>query len=318
MTIKINVAGTWKTSAPKINVAGTWKTPTVKINVAGTWKASGGPSVSIDVNGRTNVRENANCFSGALFYTTGVNYEYTATGGTSNVGNWLDAGSASDVWIQWVRTGGTLGSWNSINPGTGRVQVTVNRNYRIVRASTGTDTIQGYFRAYDAATGGNLLDTGATGTYSAQRTFNGCPTCCFTPDTPVTLASGLEMPIGRVRKGDKILIQRPENGEFTWEKVGEVIVRYDRAMYKVYFSDGTYLHASDDHPFVVPGKGYASINPLYEYKELGLPETLDVGDPVTTVDGKTVTVTAIKRSPYTGAVITFSNTFWFANGKLVL
>lgn len=319
MTIKINVAGTWKSSAPKINVAGTWKTPTVKINVAGTWKSVGGPSVSIDVNGRTNVRENAHCYSGAQFATGGTNYEITATAGYSSVGTWLDSGSNSDVWVQWVRTGGTLSAWNSLNPGTGRLQMDLQRTYRIVQSVTGTSTIIGYFRAYDAASGGNLLDTGATGTYSAQRTYNACPLCCFTPETLVTMASGLQVPIGQLKAGQKVLIKRPENGEMTWEKIGEIIEVSGRTMYTVYFEDGSHFNVSDDHPMSVEGKGYAAINPVYTYKNLAVDqiETVKVGDRVTTLAGPSVRITKIVPLDYPGTVITLSNSFWFADGKLV-
>lgn len=321
MTTKINVAGVWKEPTPSINVAGVWKSPdNIKINVAGTWKeVYTSLSVSIDVNGRTNTRENANCYAGAQFATSGINYEITASAGYANVGTWLDAGTASDVWVQWVRTGGTLGAWNSINPGTGRVQVSTTRTYRIVRATTGTDTIIGYFRAYDAASGGNLLDTGATGTYSAQRTYNGCPLCCFTPETLVTMASGLQVPIGQLKAGQKVLIQRPENGEFTWEKIGEIIEVSGRTMYTVYFSDGSYFNVSDDHPMSVEGKGYAAINPVYTYKNLAVDqiETVKVGDRVTTQGGTSVAITKIEPLDYPGTVITLSNSFWFADGKLV-
>ena len=124
MPIEVKVAGVWQAdAAPEVKVSGVWNTCSeVNVKVAGVWEtAYSGLSVSIDVNGRTNWRENLNCFGGAAFYTSGVNYEITASASYSSVGNWLDSGTASDVWIQWVRTGGTLSAWNSINPGTGRV-----------------------------------------------------------------------------------------------------------------------------------------------------------------------------------------------------
>lgn len=321
MSTKINVSGVWKEPTPSINVSGVWKDPdNIKINVAGTWKeVYSGLAVSIDVNGRSNTRINATVYSGASFYTSGINYEYTSTGGLFNVGTWLDSGTASDVWIQWVRTGGTLSAWNSINPGTGRLQMTTTRNYRLVRSSAGTNTIIGYFRAYDAASGGNLLDTGPSGTYSAFYEYSGCPLCCFTPETPVTLASGLEVPIGQLKAGDKILVKRPENGEMTWERIGEIIEVYNRVMYTVYFDDGTAFNVSDDHPLSVEGKGYAAINPVYDYKDLmvSLIDKLQVGDEITKLDGTSSKIVRIERFDYPGKVLTLSNSFWFANGKLV-
>jgi hypothetical protein len=196
--------------------------------------------------------------------------------------------------------------------------MSTTRTYRIVRSTTGTDTLIGYHRAYDAASGGNLLDTGATGTYQVNRTYNACPTCCFTPDTLITMASGLDMPIGKIRAGDKILIKRPDTGETVWERVGEVITRTERRMYRIDFDDGTHLRASEDHPLSVEGKGYACVNPTHEdYKDIVVKHTLTVGDPITTLDGGSSRIVKITEIDYPGVVITFSNSFWFANGKLV-
>lgn len=322
MSTKINVAGVWKEPTPSINVAGVWKTPdNIKINVSGVWKEvySGGPTVNISANGRVNYRYGAICYGGAYYLTTGLEYEYTATAGGSNVGTWLTSGSNSEVWVQWVRTGGTLSAWNSINPGTGRLQMSSSRYYRASRNLTGISTIIGYFRMYDAASGGNLLDTGATGTYSMEYDFDACPLCCFTPETLVRMASGLDVPIGQLKAGDKVLIKRPENGEMTWEKIGEIIEVSGRTMYTMYFEDGSHFNVSDDHPISVEGKGYAAINPVYTYKNLGLDQidTVKVGDLVTTLSGPSVRITKIVPLDYPGTVITLSNSFWFANGKLV-
>jgi hypothetical protein len=270
------------------------------------------PVVSIDVNGRTNTNLDATCYAGAAFYTNGINYEYTATGGLSNVGNWLDAGDAADVWIMWTRTGGTLSDWNNLGAGYNNVrrQATSSVTYRLARTGSGVSTIIGYFRAYDAATGGNLLDTGSTGTYSAEYDIETCPLCCFTPDTPVSMASGIEMPIGKVRAGD--MIATPDGPQ----EVGEVLIRERRRMYRIQFEDGRYLDASDDHPLEVDGKGPSAINPLVPYKDLGMPEVIEVGDVVQGLD-RIHTITAIREIDYPGQVYTFSNSPFYANGILV-
>jgi len=314
MSTDINVAGVWKDSIPSINVAGVWKTcDQVEVNVAGVWKdtLSSGPSVSPSGNGDSNYRYGSTCYAGVQFNANGTEYEYTASGSaSSNQGAWLDSGLNSQVWVLWTRTGGTLSSWNSLNPGTVRRQLSTTRSYRINRTTNGTNTISGYFRMYDAASSGNLLWTGPTATWSADADIEGCPLCCFTPETPVTLASGLEMPIGKVRAGD--LIATP-NGP---ERVGEVLIREQRAMFRIQFEDGRYLDASDDHPLEVEGKGASSINPNGVYKDLGIPETLNVGD-VVRGQGRLFTVTAILPLNYPGKVYTFTNSPFYANGVLV-
>lgn len=316
MGISINVAGVWKVgTTPQINVAGVWKSPDVSINVAGVWKsAHTGLSVDFKTDGRTNTRLNATCYSGERFYTSGVEYEITAANGSFSKGNWLVAGSNSDVWIEDTLTGGT---WSS-EP-SGRVQMTSNRSWTVWRTSSGVKACTAYFRAYDAATGGNLLDTSLTSTFSATYEFEGCPLCCFTPETPVLMWSGLEVPIGQLKIGDKITVKNPNTGELEWERIDEIIEVYGRAMYTVYFDDGTQFNVSDDHPMSVEGKGYSSINPVYDYKDLKLDEvdTLQVGDRITTIRGPSAQIVRIERFDYPGGVITLSNSFWFANGKLV-
>jgi hypothetical protein len=133
------------------------------------------------------------------------------------------------------------------------------------------------------------------------------------------MASGLDVPIGQLKAGDKVLIKRPETGEMTWEKIGEIIEVSGRTMYTMYFEDGSYFNVSDDHPMHIEGKGYAAINPVYTYKNLGLDmiETVKLGDSVTTLAGPSVRITKIVPLDYPGTVITLSNSFWFADGKLV-
>ena len=178
MTTSINVAGVWKTPTPKINVAGTWKAPsTIKINVAGTWKTvyTSGPTVSASANGDTNVRFSATCYAGAYFSSAGTEFEYTNTGGTTATGVggdgvWLDSGSASGVWVIFTRTGGTKTDWTGTYKKSVRYQLSTSRGFYITRTSNGIDTISGYFQFYDASTGGNLLQTTSTATWSAEYT----------------------------------------------------------------------------------------------------------------------------------------------------
>ena len=203
MTTKINVAGVWKEPTPSINVAGVWKTPdNVKINVAGTWKEvfSNTPVVSVRADGRTNSRLDNSCYVGLAFYTTGLEYEYNSSGSITNSTTWLTSGNASNVWIMWTRTGGSQSDWDSLGVGYNNVrrQVTGTIAYRLVdtvsSAAGGAETITGYIRAYDAASGGNLLDTGPTATWSARRWHDTCPLCCFTPDRASGRSSGASQP----------------------------------------------------------------------------------------------------------------------------
>lgn len=312
MPVSIRVGGVWKESTPWEKIGGVWEQMVdAPIKTGGAWKTGllqSGPSVDFKTTGRANSRIGFACWSGARFYTSGVEYEVTPSNGSYSVGNWLTDGDAADVWIQHTQTSGQSAFDGRLN--NTRYQVTANQTWYVYRSSVGTDTISGYFRAYDAASGGTLLDTSPTISFSAEYEFSGCPLCCFTPDTPVRMASGIDMPIGKVRAGD--MIDTPTGPQ----EVGEVLIREQRAMYRIQFEDGCYLDASDDHPFEVPGKGPASINPQCEYKDLGIPLTLEVNDVVRSYYGIT-RITAIGKINYPGKVYTFSNSPFYANGILV-
>lgn len=279
--------------------------------------------VNLQMNGRFNTRLNATCYAGAYILSNGFHYEYTSTAGGSSVGTWLVSGTAAEVWSMWTRTGGTLSDWNSLGSGTNNVrqQQSTSRYWRLLRSSIGTNTIIGYWRAYDAASGGNLLDTSASGTYSATYEFEACPLCCFTPDTLITMADFKMIPIKNIREGDRILIGK--GTDFSEEVVEEVIVRHNRPMYKIYFDNGTVLEASEDHPLHVKGKGPSSINPTIEYKDLGIPEELAINDLVSTGphnqagDGLYTRIVKIEPMDYRGVVMTLGNTHFFANGICV-
>jgi hypothetical protein len=168
MTVSINVAGTWKDSPGiDINVAGVWKVATPSINVAGVWKDVGGLSISPVANGDYNFRSSGTVYGGVRWDNNGTEYEYTNTGGISSQGPWLDSGTAAEVWVQFVRTAG-LANWD-VHPGTGRYNLATDRMYYITRSSSGSESISGYFRFYDAASGGTLLAQTSTATWDIEQ-----------------------------------------------------------------------------------------------------------------------------------------------------
>lgn len=283
----------------------------------GMWHepASSGPTVSALANGDSNAAIIDAVYAGVKFDTDGEEYERTGIGGfTASVGTWLDSGTSSQVWVEFIRTGGTLTKFDNRN-NSQRYQANVDSDWYIIDtlANSTAETVIGYFRFWDAASGGNLLQTTSGATWSANRITDMCPTCCFTPETMITMAEGLPMPIGRVKIGDLI---RVENGI---EEVTEVITRVERVMHRITFDDGRYLDASEDHPLYVEGKGYAAVNPdpRIDYKDLGVAKELVVGDRVTTIAGDTVRVDEIRLIDYPETVYTFANSKFFANGILV-
>lgn len=277
------------------------------------------PTVNIIANGRINSDDDpVNVWSGQRFASDGTEDEYNQGGGLVDLGTWLTTGSAEDVWIEFVRTAGDAG-WSNNGDLSTRHQMSSTWTWRHYRTTVGVDTITGYFRAWDAASGGNILDTGPTATWSAQVTFNPCPTCCFTADTMITMADGSYRRIADVREGDKVLTPSEDGLSYGEMEVTEVIVRLNRPMHRIHISNGVILEASEDHPLYVEGKGWSSVNPdpRTDYKDIGLPDTLEIGDRVCDEHGYTHSIVNIEPLEYTEAVFTFKESQFFANGILV-
>jgi hypothetical protein len=325
--IKIYNGSIWVAPNAKVRGSSSWLDPEMKYWNGSSWQTLEGsaeaPTVDALADGRTNARLDAACYSGCAFYATGIEYEYNSAASLVSSRTWLTAGIADDVWLMWTRTGGSLSDWDSLGSGKNNIRQNCasTQAFRIIDSISsgagGAETIIGYFRFYDAASGGNLLDTTSGATWSARRWHDACPLCCFTPETPVTLASGLQVPIATVTKGMEILVFNPVTKRNEAQEMAGMITRTGRKMYRITFDDGRHLDASDDHPFDVKGKGAASINPVGEYKDMGTPAKLEVNDVVTGQDGRPHGIMAFEEIDYPGTVYTFENSLFYANGLLV-
>lgn len=325
-TVKIWNGSSWVSVRPKMYNGSAWLQYGNFRNTAAGWEPlyptiDPGLQVSAVANGQETEGLDSiysSIWAGAWFGSNGQEYEYNPyTGGISGYqGDWLDSGNASDVWVVFTRTAGDT-AWDSAHvPGT-RYNLSTSRGFYMqdVVAGGGAATITGYFQFYDAASGGNLLerapDSGSS-TWEANLKIDICPSCCFTPDTLILMADNTHMPIGEIQPGDLI---RVENGI---EAVGEVIVREMRAMHMLTFENGSELILSDDHPIFIENKGYAAVNPIYgEYKDLGIPKSLEVGDRAIDEMGRTLRITSIDKYEYRWPVYTLSNSRFFAGGVLV-
>lgn len=271
------------------------------------------PTVSAVANGDSNSCREDICSSnscGVEWNTDGNEYETNRTTFDQNIGQWLDTGLPQSVWVIFTRTANS--NFQTLSSSV-RYQINVNRRYSNTRSTVGTTTSSGYFQFYDAASGGNLLDrapdTGSVN-YVCTITADPCPICCFTPETPILMESGFYMPIGKIKEGDRIYcLDGPET-------VTEIITRRNRVMYRITLADGTWIEASEDHPFDVKGEP-KSINPIVEYKDIGMPGHLKVGDTITNSCGKNIYITDITKINFPGTVYTLGNKMFFAKGLLV-
>lgn len=181
MTTHVKVSAAWQeVTTPYVKVGGTWQTVTnIYAKVGGTWQEVFGnvaPTVSPRADGDTNTILDVlpiTCYVGCHFEANGQEYEITAYGVQNSGTTWLDTGSNSDVWVEFVKTGGNATSWDGFSNST-RYQLSQNRRFQIYAYNNSgggvTKDIIGYFRMHDAASGGNVLWTGSTVTWRATAT----------------------------------------------------------------------------------------------------------------------------------------------------
>ena len=145
---------------------------------AGIGTVGSSPTVSAQANGDVNsISVGSECYVGCRFDNTGQEQEQIAFSGAwgSDLNTWLTAGSAADVWVVFTRTAGAT-NWDTHTSGT-RYNLATSRGFSL-SSTSGTRSITGYFRFYDAATGGTLLDTSPTVLWSATFTAGGMCTIC--------------------------------------------------------------------------------------------------------------------------------------------
>lgn len=174
MGLEVNVAGVWKPVASiEVNVGGVWKTVSaVEVNVAGVWKPTyrEAPEVVALADGDTNQNFGVQCYAGPHWDSDGFEHELTPDGTKGSViQTWLRAGVAEDVWVEFTRTGGTESAFHNRSNST-RYNITSDIAFYILDSSAAgaAITITGYFKFYDAATGGNTLETTTEATWSAR------------------------------------------------------------------------------------------------------------------------------------------------------
>ena len=138
------------------------------LNPIGFWAADDGPVVDALANGDTNITFGSDCWVGPLFKTSGLEYELTPAGADgSSVNTWLTSGSNSDVWVEFIRTGGTETQFVGLNNAT-RYRLSVERKFYLLDTSYAGSamTIIGFFRFWNAASGGTNIDTTSGATWS--------------------------------------------------------------------------------------------------------------------------------------------------------
>jgi hypothetical protein len=243
-------------------------------------------------------------------------YAIWQTGGTAVILNasnytWLNSGTSSTYDIRQTRTGGnyTIFSGNMAN--NTWVRLNINRTGALLSPALGglRTWIANVQIKYNANS--TIIDYNSM-TWSAETFYtNGCPLCCFTPNTLISMADGTKKHIDLVEVGEEI---KTIEGN---KRVTEVIVRERFQVFKIMLNDELEINATQDHPFYVRDKGWSSINPIVDYKDIGICRELEIGDPVVGEDGEDYVVTSITEIYYPYKVYTFAESKFYANGLLV-
>ena len=305
-----------------------------------TLQSSGAISIN-DINAEFALGNNLNAYRGVTWYTDAggsgtfssgaisMNEFYskrkTAPGGTFTPAGSTSSGSRTVVsgyayastasvtitctqsatWT-YSRTSGTVGSAN-VTSGNSATSITFSM-------AAGSAVFRYSAWTLDATSGSN------TRYFEIQLTTENdgnCPTCCFTPDTLITMADGSEKPISEVSVGDFILVYDELSQFNVAVPVSEIITREERPMYELTFANGNSLRASEDHPLYVQGKGWASVGGIGDYKDLGTVNVIAAGDRVVDANGLSTEILSITQIDFPGEVFTLGNSRFYANGILV-
>ena len=247
------------------------------------------------------------CNAYAYWQTTGT----CVILGASNY-TWLNSGTSSTYDIKQTRTGGNYTTVQGNMANNTWVRMNVQRTTALLSPTLGgirtyTANVQLKYNANST-----IIDYNSMSWVAETEYLNGCPTCCFTPNTLVSMADGTKKYIDLVEVGEEI---KTLDGN---KKVTEIIIRENFKVFKIMLNDELEIDATQDHPFYVRDRGWSSINPIHDdYKDIGKCRKMEIGDPIVGEDGKDYIVTSITEIYYPYKVYTFAESKFYANGLLV-
>ena len=246
------------------------------------------------------------CNAYSYWQTTGTN----VINGASNY-TWLNSGTSSTYDIRQTRTSGNYSTvtGNMTNNTWGRMNI--QRTMGLLSPALGGTRTYSCTIAIKYNANSTIIDSNQYNFLAETQYTNGCSLCCFTPNTLISMGDGTKKHIDLVEVGEEI---KTVEGN---KKVTEVIIRERFRVFKIMLNDELEIDATQDHPFYVRDKGWSSINPICDYKDIGICRELEIGDPVVGEDGEDYIVTSITEIYYPYKVYTFAESKFYANGLLV-
>jgi hypothetical protein len=86
---------------------------------------------------------------------------------------------------------------------------------------------------------------------------------CFTADTPVLLADGQQVPISKVKVGDR-LRAFDQRGRIQTARVEEILERKAAGYFEIETEEGSVVRATGEHPFFVGDSRFRTVRRLRE------------------------------------------------------
>ena len=171
--LKVYNGSSWVSARPKIYTGSVWEDAGYFYNNLGNWERLFPTFTNINLSpatsGITRERASAPCWCNIQFNADGIEYSNSVEGlddlSLSTRGQWLDSGSADQVWIACTINSGSLYQNDASG---GRVRCDNSPTFK-VRDNTlnagGPEQANVTFTFYDALSGGNTL---ATVTYNME------------------------------------------------------------------------------------------------------------------------------------------------------
>jgi len=134
----------------------------------------------------------------------------------------------------------------------------------------------------------------------------GTQTICFLPETLIRIADGTPKRIDEISIGDLVKVYNEEKHLIEIAPVKLINKVYHDNVYELYLADGKVLKPTANHPFLVVGKGWATIS---GNDELGMGAgKLEVGDHVYVADKENNLneVEVVNIVPVPGTFLTYS------------
>lgn len=152
--------------------------------------------------------------------------------------------------------------------------------------------------------------------------FNGLDVHCFAKGTKIQLADNQTQNIENLKVGDRVVYMDFNTKTLKIAKIEktEKVIHHDLVTYR--FESGLTITATQDHPFKVKNKGWASLKPenSKQYKGFESIDKIKMGDLFVTVNGieKLVAIDILKgeQETYTISKLNSGNNF-VANGLIV-